>query len=88
MSRAGISPRLGTMTSMTAVPAISWAMTLMKVPRELMIDAAIPVFGPYSCVMIPISVRQPECLHALEYISATIRQPIPPPKVNHHADMP
>ena len=85
---AGTMPSVGATTAMTAVPAMSWEMMFIKVPAELSSDAARPALGPYSLLIMPTSVMQPELRMGFIYSSASMRQPMPPPRVNHHALMP
>ena len=88
ITRDGTSFRSGRITAITAVPAISWAMILIKVPTELISDAARPALGPYSLVIIPTRVEQPDLRQGSVYTSASTRQAMPPPSVNHQADNP
>lgn len=63
-------------------------MMFIKLPSEDRTDAMSPLFLPYSVVMNSISVLCPLLKNGTAKKTASIRQAIPLPSVNHHALIP
>ena len=82
------SPRFGNSTASTAEAEIIWEMTFIKVPTVFRMEAEKPAALPNSPSIMPIRVWPPLWRSGPAKHRASTRHEMPPPRVNHQADMP